>query len=758
MTTREVALEEVRLSEVDHPRGSREVTVSMRSDGVPVDRHAPNAERAIRYHIEEGSALTPEQRCRQKSPKIRMLMPLRYEVDAMRALPLPNTNTRGPPKEWIAEHGKTPRYAKFLRESFSPEATIAQDRELDQELGFDPAVPDLGDLGFEGLGDYVELPRDVLPDGSGTYDNDPLYEPDLTDEEGQLPAHPEGEITNEEAADLMDVEPEPLDRIPEGVAMAFAERFEHHEAIGQVAAPVQEGDKGGEIIVELGGGLVKVQRPCASRDDVTEVSLDLGLTYEGMIKELKALESLSVGDMMWTIDPKQRVISTRWVVAAKNERIDGKETPIVRCRIVARDYSTGPSASQLGISSPTASGEALKLFLAAIGAEGFNILGLDVSTAFLFAWLGDEKVVVSMPEGCVGPGGEKLYLRLKKALYGLRSAALHWTRHLSGLLGKLFGLKPCPTEPCLFTGYFKNKRVFVLSYVDDLLLAGASTDDLYEMVELLRKELKLKVTADLAKDGKIHFLGREILRSEPGGDLKFGMDPGYMQDVLEEYKLENAKGLPTPPCLRDLLDKSLDEASLQVPLTPEAAARYRRALGKLSWLSATRGDLVYYISVLARGQSSPLEVHERAMRAVLRYLKTVVHYFQVFPRQRHSHMLLRAYVDASWGSERSVERRSISGGCLMLGKACIKSWARLQQSVALSSAESELYALVEGSREALGARCAVGHILGHEGEIVPHIYCDSEAAVNISKIEGLRKLRHIDIRACFIQKDSSAQA
>ena len=238
---------------------------------------------------------------------------------------------------------------------------------------------------------------------------------------------------------------------------------------------------------------------------------------------------------------------------------------------------------------------------------------------------------------------------------------------------------------------------------------------------MLRKELKLKVTADLAKDGKIHFLGREILRSEPGRDLKFGMDPGYMHDVLEEYKLENAKGLPTPPCLRDLLDKSLDEASLQVPLTPEAAARYRRALGKLSWLSAVRGDLV----CLWKSTNGPCGR------------------FCVISRLLwQSSMLLRAYVDASWGSERSVERRSISGGCLMLGKACIKSWARLQQSVALSSAESELYALVEGSREALGARCAVGHILGHEGEIVPHIYCDSEAAVNISKMESLRKLRH----------------
>ncbi|CAE7771904.1 unnamed protein product [Symbiodinium sp. CCMP2456] len=126
----------------------------------------------------------------------------------------------------------------------------------------------------------------------------------------------------------------------------------------------------------------------------------------------------------------------------------------------------------------------------------------------------------------------------------------------------------------------------------------------------------------------------ESLRKEPklkGGDLKFGMDPGYMKDVLEEYKLENA------------------------------AARYRRALGKLSWLSATRGDLVYYVSVLARGQSSPQEVHERAMRAVLRHLKTVVNYFQLFPRQEEKELKLHSNVDASWGSERSVDRRSISG-------------------------------------------------------------------------------------------------
>ena len=59
-----------------------------------------------------------------------------------------------------------------------------------------------------------------------------------------------------------------------------------------------------------------------------------------------------------------------------------------------------------------------------------------------------------------------------------------------------------------------------------------------------------------------------------------------MQDVLEEYKLESAKGLPTPPCLRDLLDKSLDEASLRVPLTPEAAARNPRVLKRFDRLES----------------------------------------------------------------------------------------------------------------------------------------------------------------------------
>ena len=233
-----------------------------------------------------------------------------------------------------------------------------------------------------------------------------------------------------------------------------------------------------------------------------------------------------------------------------------------------------------------------------------------MSTAFLFAKLSGEDVVVSMPEGCRGLGVEKLYLRLKKALYGLRSAAPHWTKHLAGLLERLFSLKSCPTEPCLFAGEYRGKRVLLLAYVDDILLSCEDTGLMYEMVEKLGAEVKLKVTADLARDGEITFLGHKILRSEPQGSLKFGMDPGYLDDVMEECNLKGAKGCPNPPNLRDLYDRALESEELSRPLSQEASARFRRALGKMAWLATTRG-----------GQADPREYHERAIRGTLRYLQ-----------------------------------------------------------------------------------------------------------------------------------------
>ena len=99
-----------------------------------------------------------------------------------------------------------------------------------------------------------------------------------------------------------------------------------------------------------------VSRPSSARDDVTNAPLDPSMTFDGMLRELEALESLKVGDVVWERGD-EKVITTRWVCSATTERVEGRERHIVLCRVVARDFAQGCSAAQLGISSPTSSAE-----------------------------------------------------------------------------------------------------------------------------------------------------------------------------------------------------------------------------------------------------------------------------------------------------------------------------------------------------------------------------------------------------------------
>ena len=94
----------------------------------------------------------------------------------------------------------------------------------------------------------------------------------------------------------MEVEPEVLDRAPREDAEGMMMSIEHREALSFAAlSPKEE-------IVELGGEKLLVEMPYSSVDDTNGGVLDVGLTYEGMLRELRALESLAAGDVIWEVE------------------------------------------------------------------------------------------------------------------------------------------------------------------------------------------------------------------------------------------------------------------------------------------------------------------------------------------------------------------------------------------------------------------------------------------------------------------------
>ena len=107
-----------------------------------------------------------------------------------------------------------------------------------------------------------------------------------------------------------------------------------------------------------------------------------------------------------------------------------------------------------------------------------------------------------------------------------------------------------------------------------------------------------------------------------------------------------------------------------------------------------------------------------------------------------------AYTDSDWAGCAKTGR-STSGGIMTLGHHTIKSYSRQQKTVALSSAEAELYAMVIASAETMAIISFakdIGCIL--EGEI----YADSSAALGIAARQGIGKVRHLRTQSLWVQE------
>ena len=93
--------------------------------------------------------------------------------------------------------------------------------------------------------------------------------------------------------------------------------------------------------------------------------------------------------------------------------------------------------------------------------------------------------------------------------------------------------------------------------------------------------------------------------------------------------------------------------------------------------------------------------------------------------------------------------RSTSGGIVTVGSHVLKTDSRQQKTVALSSAEAELHAMVAASAEALGI-VALMKDMGVDA--IGEVYADSSAALGIAQRQGMGKVRHIRTQALWVQE------
>ena len=147
-----------------------------------------------------------------------------------------------------------------------------------------------------------------------------------------------------------------------------------------------------------------------------------------------------------------------------------------------------------GIYSPTTTLEGLRVLLALLSQSGSLVSG-DVSVAFMHADCARPEVI-QMPCNISLEKGGNVFVRLTKAVNGLRSAPLSWYKEISSFL-ESEGFTQI-LDPTIFPKFVwrNDTRLMsvVLFYVDDILIWSQLDGEAERIFDMLAKKYKLKRT------------------------------------------------------------------------------------------------------------------------------------------------------------------------------------------------------------------------------------------------------------------------
>ena len=112
---------------------------------------------------------------------------------------------------------------------------------------------------------------------------------------------------------------------------------------------------------------------------------------------------------------------------------------------------------------------------------------------------------------------------------------------------------------------------------------------------------------------------------------------------------------------------------------------YRKLSGSLIYLTITRPDPAYSVSVISQSVQEPRVPHWIATKRILRYVKKIEEFGLKYGRNKE--LKLIGFRDADWAGDEN-DRRSTPGHCFLFGSVAITWCSRKQGIVALSSTKA----------------------------------------------------------------------
>lgn len=306
---------------------------------------------------------------------------------------------------------------------------------------------------------------------------------------------------------------------------------------------------------------------------------------------------------VWKLVPKPagvKLVTSKWVFKLKLDA--QRRATRYKARLVARGFTQRSGIDYAETFAPVARLQTIRLLLALARKRKLHVHQMDVQTAFLNGVIDRDVYLAVAPEFETAETAGLCY-KLHKAIYGLKQAGRLWNEALDHQL-TTFGYKRCASEPCVYMRGEGDHQVFLVVYVDDLLLLCPLESD------LAAAKAQLGAVFSMTDQGPVrHMLGLDVYYDREGGNLSLGQQ-GYIEGALTRFKYPPTHGAEKPGS-EDLLNLGPRQSGVA---SPAEITDYAARLGTLLWVSqGTRPHIAFAVGRCARFSSNPDRQHFAAV-------------------------------------------------------------------------------------------------------------------------------------------------
>ena len=163
----------------------------------------------------------------------------------------------------------------------------------------------------------------------------------------------------------------------------------------------------------------------------------------------------------------------------------------------------------------------------------------------------------------------------------------------------------------MFIQIATTHTIFILVYVDDILVIGCNSEEVQTIINQLNKSFTLKDLGEVD-----YFLGIQVRHTTEGLHLS---QTKYIKDLLCKAKMQFAKSSTT------LMTSGL-KLSVYGSDPVENGQLYRSIVGALQYVTITRPEISYCVNSVCQFMQNPLESHWKAVKRILRYLSGTLDY------------------------------------------------------------------------------------------------------------------------------------